>query len=276
MCVYIHTHTPAACVYTMKVHVCIYSISVCSDVLSLTTATALGLPDPHDVFSPAVSLFSPPPSPHHTQNPCTAQPEYTRDLAGITCPGFTGTGHGWGWWRIPGTLQCQLLGTCGMMQQALAQQDKTACGPAGPGLAGTVYWQPRYKELGYVRARKRQCKPSMAQLGGCPPHTPRSHQFRWDTTQHCGARLPCLVRGEPTVSAARGSAERSQAVLASVPQGQSTTSQLRGIEQRCSQVHQFFSQPGTVLALPVSRAWLHLATPQPALHPYLCVAQASC
>lgn len=112
------------------------------------------------------------------------------------------------------------------MHQAPAQRDKTACSPVGPGLAGTVYWQPRYKELGYVRARKRQCKPSMAQLGGCPPHMPRSHQFRWDTTQHRRARLPCLVRDEPAVSVARCSAERSRAVFASMPEGRSTTSQL--------------------------------------------------
>lgn len=52
-------------------------------------------------------------------------------MAGVTPPGSTGTGHGWGRWRIPGTLPCQLLGTCGIRVPCPCAGSDPQTGPMG-------------------------------------------------------------------------------------------------------------------------------------------------
>lgn len=73
--------------------------------------------------------------------------------------------------------------------------------PGGPGLAGTVYWQPRYRELGYVRARKRQCKapaPGSAAMAGMG-HRVRREVALWHQRGRPGLFPPAAVHAGGSV-----------------------------------------------------------------------------
>lgn len=114
--------------------------------------------------------------------------------------------------------------------EALAQRDKTVRCPAwGPGLAGTVYWQPPVQRTWVLASEEAAMQTQRGPAWRLPLRLPlrwaagtsepglvcqgpsSSARMPWGAA---GPRPPCLARDERAASAAGPSAERARALLA--------------------------------------------------------------